>query len=119
MPYVYMIRCRDCSLYTGITTDVGRRMREHYDKKKSGAKYTRSHGIASLEMVWETKSWSDAAKLEYRIKRLSRPQKEALILHPEQVNESPALRQGMDTYRPVKGLTLNMYIEDKEEHGQT
>ena len=39
--YVYIVECRDKSLYTGITTDVERRIKEH-NEKKSGAKYTRS-----------------------------------------------------------------------------
>lgn len=87
MPYVYMVRCEDGSLYTGITTDVPRRMKEHYDRKRPGAKYTKSRRISALEMVWETDTWSHAAKLEYRIKRLAREEKEALIGQPQSVQE--------------------------------
>lgn len=86
MAYIYMVRCTDASLYTGIAKDVKRRLKEHYYKKKKGARYTRSRQVQSLEMVWETEEWSDAAKLEIRIKRLAKSQKEELILHPEQVS---------------------------------
>ena len=52
MAYVYMVRCKDDSLYTGIAKDLGHRMNEHYYKKKNGAKYTKSRQIQTLEMVW-------------------------------------------------------------------
>ena len=61
MAYVYMVRCKDDSLYTGIAKDLGHRMNEHYYKKKNGAKYTKSRQIQTLEMVWETEDWSLAA----------------------------------------------------------
>lgn len=111
MAYIYMVRCTDRSLYTGIAKDVAQRMQEHYYKKKTGAKYTRSRQIQSLEMVWETESWSDAAKLEIRIKHLDKPQKEALILHPETVSErfGPGL-EGI-VYRPHPELTLEMCLK--------
>ena len=57
MAYVYMVRCKDDSLYTGIAKDLGHRMNEHYYKKKNGAKYTKSRQIQTLEMVWETGRW--------------------------------------------------------------
>ena len=60
MPYVYMVRCEDRSLYTGIARDLKRRIQEHYYRKKPGAKYTKSHPVCSLAMVWEAESWSDA-----------------------------------------------------------
>jgi putative endonuclease len=85
MAYIYMVRCEDESIYTGIAKDLGQRMREHYYKKKPGAKYTKSRQVKSLEMVWETDSWSHAAMLEHRIKRLKRPKKEELIRNPEKV----------------------------------
>ena len=83
MAYIYMVRCQDASLYTGIAQDVGRRMREHYYKKKTGAKYTKSRQVESLEMVWKTDSWAGAARLENYVKHLKKAQKEELIRHPE------------------------------------
>lgn len=109
-----MVRCTDRSLYTGITKDLRQRMREHYYKKKSGAKYTKSRQIVSLEMVWETESWSDAAKLEVRIKRLSKAQKETLIREPEQVRTffGEALMDIL--YEPHPELRLEMFLEGEE-----
>ena len=79
MYYVYMLRCEDNSVYTGITTNVERRMEEHFSKDKKCAKYTQSHNAMKLEAIWETESKSLASKLEYRIKHLSKTQKEELI----------------------------------------
>ncbi|MBQ1546198.1 MAG: GIY-YIG nuclease family protein [Clostridia bacterium] len=74
-----MVRCVDNSIYTGITTDIARRMYEHKAKKAAGAKYTKSHTALKIEAVWECDSRAAASKLEYRIKRLSKAQKEKLI----------------------------------------
>lgn len=115
MPYIYMIRCTDQSLYTGITTDVGRRMQEHFYRKSSGAKYTRSHKMLSLEMVWETDNWSLAAKLEYRIKQMSKSKKELLLLHPEQADEIvSAGQQDRKVYIPHPDWKLGRYIKEKK-----
>lgn len=115
MPYVYMIRCTDQSLYTGITTDVGRRMQEHYYRKSSGAKYTKSRRVAALEMVWETDSWSHAARLEYRIKRLTKNRKEWLLLHPEQADRIMDSLQDECIYIPHPDWKLDRFIKEKEE----
>ena len=82
MYYIYIIRCSDNSLYTGITTDVGRRMREHGKKEGKGAKYTEAHVPKSLERVWQTENRQNASKLEYRIKSLRKEQKEDLVKSP-------------------------------------
>lgn len=79
MYYVYMLRCIDDSIYTGITTDVERRMKEHFEKDKKCAKYTYRHTALKLEAVWKTKNRMFASKLEYQIKKLSKSQKEELI----------------------------------------
>ena len=75
--YVYMLRCNDGSLYTGYTPNVERRYEAHC--KGKGAKYTKSHPPIEIAAVWQTKSKHDALKLEYRIKHLTKPEKEALI----------------------------------------
>ncbi|MBS6396414.1 MAG: GIY-YIG nuclease family protein [Clostridiales bacterium] len=115
MAYIYMLRCEDGSLYTGITKNMRRRMREHYYKKKSGAKYTRSRQIQSLEMVWETEEWSYAAKLEFRIKQLDRPHKEELIADPQRVREIAGLCEESISYEPHPEWELHMYLEDEQE----
>lgn len=79
MYYVYMLRCLDNSIYTGITTDITRRMKEHFSKDKFCAKYTKNHIAKTLEKVWKTKNRVLASKLEYHIKKLSKAQKEELI----------------------------------------
>lgn len=77
--YVYILRCADNSLYTGISTDVKRRFSEHCRGNVRGAKYTKSHKPIKVEAVWETDGKSDASKLEYRIKQLKKEDKERLI----------------------------------------
>lgn len=81
MYYTYMIRCTDDSLYTGITTDLDRRLKEHISKSNKSAKYTRSHEALKFEAVWESESRALASKLEYHIKKLNKQQKEQLIIN--------------------------------------
>ena len=78
--YIYMLRCKDNSIYTGITTNVENRMKEHFNKEKNCAKYTYSHTAEKLECVWQTENRVLASKLEYRIKKLTKSQKEKLII---------------------------------------
>lgn len=78
MYYIYMLRCKDNSIYTGITKDLKRRMKEHFEKSEKCAKYTLSHNAIKLERVWETTTKSFASKLEYHIKKLSKVKKESL-----------------------------------------
>ena len=93
-----MLRCMDNSIYTGITTNVERRMQEHFSKKK-GAKYTYTHTAKKLESVWQTENRVLASKLEYRIKRLTKEQKEELIL---QNNLENLLGEKLDTSKYKK-----------------
>ena len=79
MYYIYILRCENNFLYTGITTDVERRFNEHKDGNIKGAKYTKSHKPLGVEAVWEAENKSDASKLEYRIKQLTKKEKEDLI----------------------------------------
>ncbi len=75
--FVYIIRCHDNSLYTGITTNVQRRYQQHI--LGDGAKYTRSHKPISLEAYWSCNNKSQASKMEYYIKKLNKQQKEDII----------------------------------------
>ena len=79
MYYVYMLRCSDNSLYTGITTDVVRRFSEHCDDKIKGAKYTKSRKPVKIEEVWQTPDKITASRVEYRIKKLTKAKKERLV----------------------------------------
>jgi len=74
---LYMLRCGDGSLYTGISTDVARRLEEHRSGK--GAKYTRSRGPLELAYVEECGDRSDALKRELEIKAMTRAEKLKLI----------------------------------------
>jgi len=75
--WVYVIECADDSFYTGYTTDVERRVREH--DRGEGAKYTR--GRTPVELVHRERfdSKSAAMSREYEIKQLSRAKKERLV----------------------------------------
>lgn len=75
---VYILSTRLNTLYTGITTDVERRLREHTRLNK-GAKYLKGKGPLTVEWSQIVGTRSDALKVEYRIKQLNRPQKNALI----------------------------------------
>ena len=79
MYYVYMLRCKDNTIYTGITVDIKRRMEEHFSKNEKCAKYTYTHTAKKLEAVLECRNKSLASKLEYAIKRLTKQNKEELI----------------------------------------
>lgn len=79
--YTYMLRCKDNTVYTGITVDIQKRMKEHFNKTDKCAKYTRTHSAEKLEAVWQSESRSLASKLEFHIKGLSKSQKEKLILN--------------------------------------
>jgi len=77
--FVYMVRCADETLYTGITTDIERRVAEHNSSSK-GAKYTRARRPVELvyHEIYATRS--EASKREYFIKkRMSRQEKVSLI----------------------------------------
>ena len=76
--HVYIVRCNDNSLYTGITTDLKRRLHEHNQTKK-GAKYTRSRRPVSLVYSKLVENRSIAQKEEYRIKKLNKIKKEELV----------------------------------------
>lgn len=99
MYYVYMLRCEDNSIYTGITTDLERRINEHLTKDKKCAKYTLNHNAKKLECAWTTQNRVLASKLEYHIKKLTKIQKEELIkynnlakLIPDKIEEEKYIR---------------------------
>lgn len=75
--YLYILRCKDGTLYTGITTDVEKRVEAH--KCGKGAKYTRGRGPLTLVYREECGSHSDALKREWQIKQLPRAEKESLL----------------------------------------
>ena len=75
---VYILRCADDTLYTGIAADVARRVSEH-ECSSRGAKFLRGRGPLRLEFAEEVGDRAAALALEFRVKKLSRARKEALI----------------------------------------
>ncbi len=90
--FVYILRCADNSLYTGITTDVNKRIDQHNGQtndhtngqnnrdNKKGAKYTRGRRPVTLVFQEQSSSRSTASKREYAIRTLKKSQKEQLIV---------------------------------------
>ena len=76
--FVYLLRCADGTLYTGITTDLDRRLAEH-NAGRAGAKYTRTR--RPVVLVWHEVADDRAAasRREYQLRKLTRAQKEGLI----------------------------------------
>jgi len=77
--FVYMLRCADNSLYTGVTTDLERRLLEH-NGENSVTKYTRVRQPVTLVYYEKADSRSTAGKREAAIKKLSKKKKEYLII---------------------------------------
>ena len=111
MYYVYIVRCRDGSLYTGLAKYLCRRMREHVERAAACAKYTRSRPVTALEAVWRTETRSAAASLEALIKSLPRTQKLALIAAPEMLLPRYGSRLPAQDYTPLPGLTLEACLD--------
>ena len=80
MPFVYVLRCRDGSLYTGIAKDLPRRLAEHARGRAS--RYTRARLPVTLVWSRRVRTWRRALQEEHRLKRLSRREKEALVAAP-------------------------------------
>ena len=83
---VYLVRCKDDSLYAGVALDVDRRLEEHREGKR-GAKYLRGRAPLELVLKRELGDRSLALKVELRIKKLSRKAKENMIENPQIIDE--------------------------------
>ena len=75
-----MIRCGDNSLYTGISNDVNKRFTAHQSGKSKAAKYTKSRHPLELVFSAEIGTKSAASRVEYYVKRLSKKNKESLVM---------------------------------------
>jgi len=78
MWYVYLLRCADNSLYAGITTSLERRLKEHNECNKKGAKYTRVRRPVHLAYSESQINRQEASRREYQLKQLSKAKKEQL-----------------------------------------
>ena len=81
---VYMVRCSDGTLYTGITKNLEKRIEAH-NSGRDGARYTRSRRPVRLVYAKQAASKTAAARLEYRIKKLKRSKKNELIIRKGEV----------------------------------
>ncbi len=92
---LYIIRCKNNQLYTGISTDVERRFQEHQSNSPPGAKYLRGKGPLKLVFQTEVGNRSQASIAEAEVKKLSKIEKEALINRKvafEQIMQAKAKR---------------------------
>ena len=76
---IYILECRDGSLYCGITNNIEKRLKQHSGEIKGGAKYTRSHQPCKLVYKEESASRSEALQREVIIKKMSKVKKQTLI----------------------------------------
>ena len=101
--YLYMLRCRDDSLYTGITMDVSRRLAEHQRNEGKEAKYLRGKGPFRLVFEKAIGSRGVALRVEGRIKRLPKRRKEVLIQRDDMIRRMVAqARKKSDARRATK-----------------
>ena len=82
--YTYMVKCRDGTIYTGVTKDLTRRIREH-NVSSRGAKYTKSRRPVTLIYHHQFESRSGAQKFEYKVKKMTRKQKLALVMESHEL----------------------------------
>lgn len=102
--FVYMIECEGGVLYTGVAKDIEKRLKKHYYKKKNGAKFTKSHQMTALKVLFQAKDKSCALKLEYLIKKLNREEKLKIISNPELVFELFDKKIERNNYEIVSNL---------------
>ncbi len=85
--YLYLIRCRDGSLYTGISIDVDRRLVQHQNEGGTGSKYLKGRGPLTLVFQKRLGRKNLALKVESKVKKLSKARKEKLIGVPGYIEE--------------------------------
>ena len=90
--HVYIVRCADDTLYTGIAIDVQRRVAEHNGAGRAGARYTRARRPVVLVYQEAVVDRSAAGKREYAIKQLPRHEKLALLTRRQRRKRSPVRR---------------------------
>ncbi|MDP2624861.1 MAG: tRNA dihydrouridine synthase DusB [Candidatus Peregrinibacteria bacterium] len=110
MWHVYIVECADKTLYTGITTDLERRMEEH-NSSLQGAKYTSGRRPVKLIYSCEMEDRSSASKEEYRIKNLSREEKGKLLSKSDFMSKFSwkNLKRPIVALAPMAGYTDSAY----------
>lgn len=112
MFFVYVVGCADGSLYTGFAVDVRKRVKEHFLRLPAAAKYTKSHPVKSLELVFALEEKSAALRLEARFKHLSRKQKLSVIEKPDRLFDF--LPEAAQWEPMIFCLSLRDCLEEKE-----
>ena len=102
MYYIYIVRCRGGSLYTGIAADIEKRLQAHFTRGAACAKYTRSHPAEALAALWRTDGHAAAARLEVFLKQLPRAKKLALIAGETDIETLFGERLGDFSYERVR-----------------
>jgi len=110
--YVYILKCTGGSLYTGITSDMEKRIKQHLGIIRGGAKYTRAHPVEKIEVLFETESDTAARKLEYAVKQLPRFVKEKVINDPCNITEVYLKDLNEYKYIPVDFEKYNHIIDE-------
>lgn len=117
---VYILKCSDETFYTGITNDLNKRIEKHNSGK--GAKYTRGRSPVKLMISFDMKSKSEAAKEEYRIKKLNKQQKQQLIMSKKTLcqevkeNQRPAILDKWEASHKIE-VELVKTLGDKIGYG--
>ena len=88
--YVYLLECKNSAIYTGITTDITRRISEH--KNGKGSKYVAKKGVKELLAVWICNDRSEASQLEYKIKQLDHMKKRQLVAQWNDINTKEPIK---------------------------
>ena len=104
--YLYIVLCSDTSLYTGITTNIKRRIHEHNTGR--GAKYTRGRGPVQLVHLRQFTNRSEASKAESKIKKLRRRQKLSIINEFALPGELVVLTGRTTKKKPKYALVINI-----------
>lgn len=79
MYYIYLVRCKDNTLYCGQTNNLEKRLADHNSSLSRSAKYTKGRGPVILEYYEQVENLSDALKKEWALKKLTKKQKEILV----------------------------------------
>ncbi len=117
MYFVYILKCSDGSLYTGITTDLKRRIREHNSSVSLGAKYTRSKRPVILVYSQSFANRSLASKQELRIKSLSRIEKMGIINAKKSINKSDFKEKVHNIVKKITKGSIMTYKQVAEKSG--
>lgn len=112
MAFVYILECKNGTLYTGSTKDLKNRMKQHTGLIKNGrAKYTKANPPVRLLAVWQTDSFSHACKLESAIKKLPRNAKLLLIENPSYKHIQELFPKLCEIpYEPIENISLEDLI---------